>query len=117
MLVKPAFKFIRYFDIRSVDFTSVGIHDEHCNILAAYLRRNPNLRSIVLDNNPFTDDGFQSLTRELQTNTKVAHLSIKGCPNITDDGLRKLYDVICSVNTVLFQIDLDLVNFDQELAR
>ena len=101
-LVKPAFKFLKYFDIRSVDFTNVGIHDEHCNLLAAYLRRNPNLRSIVLDNNPFTDDGLYSLVKELQTNTKVAHLSIKGCINITDDGLRRLYEVICRVNTVLF---------------
>ena len=71
-----------------MDFTNLGIHDEHINMLGGYLRRNPNLRSIVLDKNPFTDDGLTKLTQELKTNTKLAHLSIRGCQNITDEGLR-----------------------------
>ena len=87
-LIRPAFKFMKYFDIRSVDFSNMGINDEQINILAGYLRRNPNLRSIVLDNNPFTDDGLKRLVNELKTNTKLAHLSIKGCQNITDEGLK-----------------------------
>jgi hypothetical protein len=78
-LIRPAFKFMKYFDIRSVDFSNLGINDEQINILAGYLRRNPNLRSIVLDNNPFTDDGLKRLTNELKINTKLAHLSIRGC--------------------------------------
>jgi Ran GTPase-activating protein (RanGAP) involved in mRNA processing and transport len=78
-LIKPSFKFIKYYNIRSVDFTNVGFHDEHMGILAAYLRRNPNLRSVVLNGNPFTDEGFIRLATELKTNTKLAHLSIKGC--------------------------------------
>lgn len=115
-LIRPAFKFMKYFDIRSVDFSNLGINDEQINILAGYLRRNPNLRSIVLDNNPFTDDGLKRLTNELKINTKLAHLSIRGCQNITDEGLKQLCDVISTVNTVLFQIDLDPVNFDKDLA-
>ena len=56
-------------------------------MLSTYLRSDPNLRSIVLDKNTFTDEGLIKLTRELQVNTKLAHLSIKGCTNITDNGL------------------------------
>jgi Ran GTPase-activating protein (RanGAP) involved in mRNA processing and transport len=95
----------------------MGIHDEQIRLLAGYLKTNPNLRSVVLDDNPFTDDGLNKLTEELKTNQKLAHLSIRDCPNITDDGLRKLCEVICTVNTVLFQIDLDPLSFDTELAK
>jgi hypothetical protein len=56
-------------------------------MLSQYLRSNPNLRSIILDKNLFTDDGIFKLTSELKTNTKLAHLSIKGCTNVTDLGL------------------------------
>lgn len=115
-LIKPAFKFMKYYDIRSIDFSNLGINDEQINILAGYLRRNPNLRSIVLDKNPFTDDGLKRLTNELKHNTKLAHLSIKGCQNITNEGLNHLCKVISTVNTVLFQIDLDPENFDKQLA-
>jgi hypothetical protein len=57
------------------------------HMLSQYLRSNPNLRSIILDKNLFTDDGIFKLTSELKTNTKLAHLSIKGCTNVTDLGL------------------------------
>ena len=56
-------------------------------MLSLYLRNDPNLRSIVLDKNMFTDDGLQKLTKELERNTKLAHLSIKGCTNLTNQGL------------------------------
>ena len=112
-LIKAAFKFIRNFDIRMVDFTNVGFHDDGILMLAAYLRTNPNLRSIKLDNNQFTDDGLKKLTEELKYNTKLAHISIKGCVSISDAGLSELNEVITSINTVLFQIDLDHSQFDQ----
>jgi len=85
-------------------------------MLSTYLRSNPNLRSIVLDKNMFTDDGIFKLTNELKTNTKLAHLSIKGCTNVTNLGLQRLCDVISTTNTCLFQIDLDVDQFDKELA-
>lgn len=48
-LIKPAFKLIKNFDIRAVDFTNAGFHDEAIRILANYISTSPNLRSIVLD--------------------------------------------------------------------
>lgn len=101
-LLKAAFKLIRNYDIRMVDFTNSGIHDDSLRMLSSYLRSNPNLRSIVLDQNMFTDDGLNKLTIELKKNTKLAHLSIKGCTNLTDNGLQKLCDVISMTNTCLF---------------
>lgn len=86
-LIKPAFKLIRYHDIRSVDFTNSGIQDDNLRLLALYLRQNPNLRSIVLDKNLFTDDGMGKIVAELGKNTKLAHLSIRGCSNVTNSGL------------------------------
>jgi len=101
-LHKAAFKLIRNFDIRSVDFTSAGLHDDSMRMLALYLRTDPNLRSIVLDKNMFSDEGLQKLTKELEKNTKLAHLSIKGCTNLSNAGLQKLCDVISTTNTCLF---------------
>lgn len=94
----------------------MGIHDELLSLLAAYLRRSPNLKSVVLNNNPFSDDSFIRLAAELKRNNKLAHLSIKGCSGLTDESLTKLYEVISTVNTVLFQIDLDPDHFDRDLA-
>ena len=78
---------MRYHDIRSVDFTNSGIQDDNLRLLALYLRQNPNLRSIVLDKNLFTDDGMGKIVAELGKNTKLAHLSIRGCSNVTNAGL------------------------------
>ena len=86
-------------------------------MLASYLRSDPNLRSIVLDGNAFSDDGLNRLTVELQRNTKLAHLSIRGCTNTTNAGLQKLCDVLSTTNTCLFQVDLDVEHFDRDLAR
>ena len=41
-----------------VDFTNIGFHDDVMAMLASYLRTNPNLRSVKLDNNLFTDAGL-----------------------------------------------------------
>ena len=100
-----------------VDFSNVGFHDDGISLLAGYLQTNPNLRSITLDNNGFTDDGLYRLTEVLKYNTKLAHLSIRGCTSITDEGLRELNSVITKINTVLFQVDLDYNQFNQELAE
>ena len=80
------------------------------------MKTDPNLRSIVLDKNTFTDDGLDKFTQELHKNTKLAHLSIKGCTVITKSGLQKLCNVISTTNTSLFQIDLEMDHFDKELA-
>ena len=85
-------------------------------ILSTYLRQDPSLRSVVLDKNLFTDEGLQRLTKELEKNTRLAHLSIKGCTSLTNEGLQKLCDVISTTNTSLFQVDLDIEQFDRQLA-
>lgn len=64
----------------------------------------------------FTDDGLTKFAHDLKRNTKLAHLSIRDCTNITNKGLSNLCQVISTTNTVLFQIDLDIEQFDQELA-
>jgi RNA:NAD 2'-phosphotransferase (TPT1/KptA family) len=71
-------------------------------MLSLYLRSDPNLRSITLDNNMFTDDGMNKLVKELEKNTRLAHLSIRGCTNVTEIGLQRLCDVISTTNTCLF---------------
>ena len=62
--------------------------------MTQYLKTNPNLRSVIIDSNPFSDDGLLRLARVLRTNTKLAHISFKKCTNLTDEGLEKLLDVI-----------------------
>lgn len=60
------------------------LRDEEVRIIAAYLRTNPNLRSLLLDNNSFSDHGFRLLNEALKVNTKLAHLSIRDCDRLTD---------------------------------
>ena len=115
-LIGPAFKFIKFKDIRLVDFSNTSFHDQNMLALAIYLRSNPNLRSLYLDNNIFTDDGMKQITEELKVNTKLAHLSIRSCQHVSDIGLNLLKDVISINNTVLFHIDLDTETFNEELA-
>ena len=62
-----------------VDFSNTGFHDENMRQLASYLQKNPNLRSIYMDDNIFTDDGMKSICKELAVNTKLAHISLMGC--------------------------------------
>ena len=116
-LITAAFKFIRFKDIRMVDFSNTQFHDENMRMLANYLRSNSNLRSVYLDNNIFTDDGIKRITEELKDNTKLAHLSIKSCENVNDTGLHLLKEVISTQNTVLFQIDMDTETYNEELAH
>ena len=73
-LFRPAFKIIKFYDIRSVDMSNLGIQDEHMMEICEYLRGNPCLRSLVLDRNPFTDDGLTRLAKTLHKNTRLAHL-------------------------------------------
>ena len=101
-LMKGAFKFIQNYDVRMVDFSNIGFHDDAMSMLSSYLRQNPNLRSVKLDNNLFTDAGIIQLAEELKLNTKLVHISIRGCTGVTDDGLKELNQVIASINTVLF---------------
>ena len=71
-------------------------------LISDYLVKSPNLRSLVIDNNEISDDGMSRLATSLKKNTKLAHLSFKGCNQVTDEGLQSLCDVVGQENTVLF---------------
>ena len=114
--IMPSFKFMTFHDVRAIDFTKTSFSDSHMCVLADYLNNNPQLYSIVLDENPFTDQSMQTLTNALKRNTTVTHLSIRKCPNLTDRGINELLKVIADFNMILFQIDLDEGKFDEELA-
>lgn len=57
------------------------------------------------------------LSVALKRNKTLSHLSIKGCDDITDEGLEELKNVIADHNMVLFQVDLDKNQFDLSLAE
>ena len=78
-MILPAFKLLRNYDIRTVDFTNAGFHDDSIRMLSSYLAENPNLRSVVLDQNMFTDDGLKRFADALKVNTKLAHISFRDC--------------------------------------
>lgn len=50
-MFSPALKFIKYHDVRLVDFHSMKLNDESCLMIAEYLEKNPSLRSLTLDKN------------------------------------------------------------------
>ena len=58
--------------------------DDYIRLLAIYLEMNPSLRSIILDNNNFTDEGFNRLIDATKKNNKLAHISFKDCERITE---------------------------------
>ena len=55
------------------------------------------------------------LAKALKTNVVLAHLSIKECMNVTDEGLSELLDVIKYYNMILFEINLDPDQFDEQI--
>ena len=98
----PSFKFMNFHNVRAIDMSNTGFHDTHMIMLADYLQKTNELFSNSLNGNPFTDHSLKVLADALKTNKKVAHLSILNCPNITDDGLKHLYNIIMDFNMVLF---------------
>jgi len=103
-LFQPALKFVKYHDIRSCDFSSMGLQDQSMQLIADYLVKNPNMRSMILDGNEISDYGMHKLAGSLKKNKKLAHVSFKNCPQITDEGLKHLLEVISTDNSVLFSI-------------
>jgi hypothetical protein len=78
------------------------MRDEHFFELCQYLEKDPCLYSITVNNNPFTDKALMKLCNTLKKNTVLAHLSIKGCQNITNRGIKKLLEVVSYFNLQLF---------------
>jgi len=49
-----------------------------------------------LDSNKLiTDDGLGRIADALEKNNKLTHISFKDCPMITNDGMKRLNDIIC----------------------
>ena len=57
-MLTPALKFIRYRKIHAVDLSNMALEDESLRLLALYLEENPELRSLAIAENFFTDDGL-----------------------------------------------------------
>lgn len=115
-LFEPALKFVKYHDIRICDFTGLQLQDTSMQLIADYLTKNPNLRSLIIDNNEISDDGIIRIATALKVNAKLAHFSFRGCAMVTDEGLQELCNVVARDNTVLFQIQFDADRFGKELA-
>jgi hypothetical protein len=56
-LLVPALKFIRYRKIHAVNLSNMALEDESLRLLAAYIEEDPELRSLTVADNFFTDDG------------------------------------------------------------
>jgi hypothetical protein len=93
---------MNFHNVRAIDFSQTGFHDTHMIMLGDYLTADPCLYSVVLDRNPMSDTAMTILATALKRNKTLSHLSIKGCDQLTDVGLRALNDVIVHHNMVLF---------------
>jgi len=93
-LLIPALKIIRYRKIHVVDLSNMSLEDEQLRSLSLYLGENPEMRSLGLANNLFTDASMSQLIFDLQHNTHLNHLNLLGCLGITDVSLRSLEDMI-----------------------
>ena len=69
----------------------------------------PNLRSLILNHNKqVTNDGIFHIANSLIKNDKLAHLSIKDIPLLTDECLQRLYETLKQHNTIMCYIEFDV---------
>jgi Ran GTPase-activating protein (RanGAP) involved in mRNA processing and transport len=92
------------------------LEDESLRLLALYLEENPELRSLAIAENYFTDDGLAQLIHALRGNTHLNHLNVLGCTGITDQSLRALEEMVTEVNMSLYALELETEGFDPELV-
>ena len=64
-ILKPAIKFIKYNEITFADFTNMKINNEYLYLISSYLKTDPNLKKLYLNENIFTDEGFEGLVESL----------------------------------------------------
>lgn len=71
--------------------------------LAALVRRNPNIASIILSNNRVTDDGLVALVDALAESrgSGLQQLVLNCNPGITDDGILRLSDFLRTHDTLV----------------
>ena len=70
---------MKYHDIRSCDVSGMQLKDSDMLLIADYLAKNPNMRSLILNKNNITDSGMKTLAISLKKNKKLAHISFKEC--------------------------------------
>ena len=71
-------------------------------ILSDYVRTNPALYSIVLDENPFTDSALNTLAEALKVNTNVCHLAFRKCKSLSRSALGMLTTALHEINMALY---------------
>lgn len=76
-------------------------------MLAAYIEEDPELRSLTIAENYFTDDGVNQLIHALRGNTHLNHLSLVGCTTITNIALMTLEEMVTEVNMSLYSVELE----------
>ncbi len=118
ILFTAALKYVAYRDIRAVDFSYMGLNDDHVFAVATYLAENPNLRSITFEGNKaITDESLSRISSTLVKNTKLTHISFKECSHITNEGMSSLNAVLITDNTSLFSVEFTERSFDSELSK
>jgi hypothetical protein len=101
-----------------VDLTNCDIQDGQVYLIAAYLQTNPELRSLILDQNPaISNDGVLKLTKALVVNSKLVHLSIQQCTGIGNEGLLYIKEVVSNENMLVYSVEFDADKLDKEIGR
>lgn len=117
-LFDATLKFMQHASVRQVDLTNCGIQDGQVYLLAAYLHTNPDLRSLVLDQNPaISNDAVLKLTKALVVNSKLVHLSIQQCKGIGNEGLLYIKEVVSNENMLVYSVEFDADKFDKEIGK
>ena len=93
---------MRFHNVRAVNFANTGFANEHMLVLSDYVRTNPPLYSIVLDDNPFTDTGINTLAEALKVNTNVCHLAFRKCKSLSRTALGILTTTLHEINMALY---------------
>ena len=113
-LLQPALKFIRYKKIHVVDLSNMQLEDDSLRQLAEYLEEDPELRSLGLAGNYFTDDGVGQLITALHRNSKLNHLNLMGCMGLTELNLVALERLVTGVNMSLYSIELQADDLESD---
>ena len=84
--------------------------------MASYLEENPELRSLAVADNVFTDDGMAQIIHSLRRNNRLNHLNILGVKNITDRSMAALEEMVTEINMSLYSVELNVDKFDPDLV-
>ena len=100
--ILPSFKFVRFHQVRAVNFSATLFDNHDMEILTKFLLTNPVLYSITLDNNIIIDECITSLAHALKKNTVLCHVSFKGCNFLEQRAIEPLLETLEEINMVLY---------------